>query len=115
MGDVIDLFVYEGVVKKHGTDEALTKFELKSDVLFDEVQAGGRIPLIIGRGLTGKARESLKMPASDIFKTVATPDVKVKGYTLAQKLVGKACGKAGVVPGEYCEPMMGTVGSQDTT
>eukprot|EP00931_Biecheleriopsis_adriatica_P120593 TRINITY_DN9571_c0_g2_i1.p1 TRINITY_DN9571_c0_g2~~TRINITY_DN9571_c0_g2_i1.p1 ORF type:complete len:902 (+),score=233.65 TRINITY_DN9571_c0_g2_i1:71-2776(+) len=115
MGDVIDLFVYEGVVKKHGTDEVLTKFELKSDVLFDEVQAGGRIPLIIGRGLTGKARESLKMGQTTIFKAMAQPDVKVKGYSLAQKLVGKACGVEGVVPGAYCEPRMGTVGSQDTT
>jgi len=115
MGDVIDLYVYEGVVKKHGTDEVLTKFELKSDVLFDEVQAGGRIPLIIGRGLTGKARESLKMGATTTFKAMAQPDVKVKGYTLAQKLVGKACGVQGVVPGAYCEPRMGTVGSQDTT
>eukprot|EP00931_Biecheleriopsis_adriatica_P120591 TRINITY_DN9571_c0_g1_i1.p1 TRINITY_DN9571_c0_g1~~TRINITY_DN9571_c0_g1_i1.p1 ORF type:complete len:919 (+),score=259.07 TRINITY_DN9571_c0_g1_i1:49-2757(+) len=115
MGDVIDLYVYEGLVKKHGTDEVLTKFELKSDVLFDEVQAGGRIPLIIGRGLTGKARESLKMGPSTIFKAMAQPDVKVKGYTLAQKLVGQACGVEGVVPGAYCEPRMGTVGSQDTT
>eukprot|EP00933_Yihiella_yeosuensis_P028115 TRINITY_DN2191_c0_g1_i6.p1 TRINITY_DN2191_c0_g1~~TRINITY_DN2191_c0_g1_i6.p1 ORF type:complete len:902 (-),score=272.75 TRINITY_DN2191_c0_g1_i6:323-3028(-) len=115
MGDVIDLYVYEGVAKKHGTDEVITKFELKSDVLHDEVQAGGRIPLIIGRGLTGKARECLKLPPSTLFKTLAQPDVKVKGYTLAQKLVGKACGVDGVVPGAYCEPRMGTVGSQDTT
>jgi len=115
MGDVIDLYVYEGVVKKHGTNDIITKFSLKSDVLHDEVQAGGRIPLIIGRGLTQKARESLKLPACDTFKKMAQPDVNVKGFTLAQKLVGKACGVDGIVPGAYCEPRMGTVGSQDTT
>lgn len=116
MGDVIDLYVYQGLVKKHGTDEVLApKFSLKSDVLFDEVQAGGRIPLIIGRGLTARAREALGLPPADFFKMPSSPDVKVKGYTLAQKLVGKACGVAGVVPGQYCEPRMGTVGSQDTT
>lgn len=116
MGDVIDLYVYQGVVKKHGTDEVIVpKFAVKSDVLFDEVRAGGRIPLIIGRGLTGKARESLKLPPTTVFKTTVGPDVKVKGYTLAQKLVGKACGVDGVVPGQYCEPKMGCVGSQDTT
>eukprot|EP00927_Polykrikos_kofoidii_P034554 TRINITY_DN292_c0_g1_i2.p1 TRINITY_DN292_c0_g1~~TRINITY_DN292_c0_g1_i2.p1 ORF type:complete len:924 (+),score=159.76 TRINITY_DN292_c0_g1_i2:64-2772(+) len=115
MGDVIDIFVYEGVVRKHGTDQVITKFEIKSDVLLDEVQAGGRIPLIIGRGLTGKARESLGLPPADFFKTLKAPEMDVKGYTLAQKLVGKACGVAGVVPGQYCEPKMGCVGSQDTT
>ena len=115
MGDVIDLFVYEGVVKKHGTDDVVTKFAFKTDVLHDEVRAGGRIPLIIGRGLTGKARDCLKLPATNSFKTLAQPATKVKGYTLAQKLVGKACGVEGVVPDMYCEPKMGTVGSQDTT
>mmetsp|Transcript_20827 Transcript_20827/g.37965 ORF Transcript_20827/g.37965 Transcript_20827/m.37965 type:complete len:904 (-) Transcript_20827:198-2909(-) len=115
MGDVIDLCVKEGAVYKHGTKEVITKFSLKSDVLFDEVRAGGRIPLIVGRGLTAKARESLKMPAADFFKSLPPPEKKVKGYTLAQKLVGKACGKDGVLPGEYCEPKMGAVGSQDTT
>jgi aconitate hydratase 2/2-methylisocitrate dehydratase len=115
MGDVIDLYVYEGVVKKHGTNDVITKCTLKSEVLHDEVRAGGRIPLIIGRGLTGKARESLKLGPTDIFKTLAQPATKVKGYTLAQKLVGKACGVDGVVPDAYCEPKMGTVGSQDTT
>jgi aconitate hydratase 2/2-methylisocitrate dehydratase len=116
MGDVIDIFVNEGVIKKHGTDEVLAGgWALKSDVIRDEVRAGGRIPLIVGRGLTGKARASLGLPASTLFKAMPTPDVTLKGYTLAQKLVGKACGKAGVVPGEYCEPEMGAVGSQDTT
>merc|ERR1712054_703726 len=91
------------------------KFALKSEVIRDEVRAGGRIPLIVGRGLTGKARASLGLPPSTLFKAMPTPDVTLKGYTLAQKLVGKACGTAGVVPGEYCEPYMGTVGSQDTT
>lgn len=116
MGDVIDIYVYEGVVKNHETGAVIIdKFALKSDVIQDEVQAGGRIPLIIGRGLTKKARTALGLPAADFFKAMATPNLDVKGYTLAQKLVGKACGKAGVVPGEYCEPDMGTVGSQDTT
>merc|ERR1712232_1021253 len=115
MGDVIDLFVYEGKVTKHGSDEVITNFSLKTDVLFDEVQAGGRIPLIIGRGLTGKARESLGLPASEAFRKMVQPEKKVKGYTLAQKLVGKACGVSGVLPNAYCEPMMSTVGSQDTT
>lgn len=116
MGDVIDIFCYEGTVKRHDTGEVLVeKFALKSDVIQDEVQAGGRIPLIIGRGLTKKARESLGLPPSDLFKAMPTPSAKPKGFSLAQKLVGKACGKDGVVPGEYCEPAMGTVGSQDTT
>merc|ERR1719461_1303328 len=104
MGDVIDIYVYEGKVMRHDTGEVIVdNFSLKSDVIQDEVQAGGRIPLIIGRGLTKKARTSLGLPPSEVFKTMAAPDVKVKGYTLGQKLVGKACGKEGVVPGEYCE------------
>jgi len=115
MYDVIDVFPYEGVAKRHGTDEVLAKFALKTQVLFDEVRAGGRIPLIIGRGLTARARASLGLPATDIFRSLGGPDSKVAGYTLAQKMVGKACGVAGVQPGEYCEPMMTTVGSQDTT
>jgi len=116
MGDVIDVYPFEGTVKRNGTGEVLVpSFKVKQDVLFDEVRAGGRIPLIIGRGLTKRARESLKLPPSTVFKTLAAPDKKVKGYTLAQKLVGKACGKEGVVPDEYCEPAMGCVGSQDTT
>merc|ERR1719199_643367 len=115
MGDVIDIFPYEGVVKKHGTEEKIVDFELKTQVLLDEVRAGGRILLIIGRGLTAKSRASLGMPATDLFRKPEQPDVKVKGYTLAQKLVGKACGLPGVLPGAYCEPKMSTVGSQDTT
>merc|ERR1719359_956649 len=116
MGDVIEINLKEGKVTNVGTGEVIVpKFGLKSDVLEDEVRAGGRIPLIIGRSLTAKAREALKLPPSTCFKMPAAPDVKVKGYTLAQKLVGKACGVAGVVPGQYCEPQMSTVGSQDTT
>merc|ERR1719230_2294300 len=116
MGDVIDIDLKSGVVKnKEGGEVIVEKFALKSEVLEDEVRAGGRIPLIIGRGLTTKAREALKLPAANFFKMPAAPDTKLKGFTLAQKLVGKACGVAGVVPGQYCEPQMSTVGSQDTT
>ena len=115
MGDVIDIYPYQGVVNKHDTNEELVKFELKTQVLLDEVRAGGRIPLIIGRGLTSKSRESLGLPPSTIFRNPEQPDTKVTGYTLAQKMVGKACGVEGILPGSYCEPKMTTVGSQDTT
>ncbi|MCZ2720459.1 bifunctional aconitate hydratase 2/2-methylisocitrate dehydratase [Marinomonas sp. 15G1-11] len=115
MGDVIDIYTYEGVVKKHGSDEVISTFELKTDVLLDEVRAGGRIPLIIGRGLTAKARDLLGLGPVDLFKTPGETADTGKGYTLAQKMVGKACGVAGVRPGTYCEPKMTTVGSQDTT
>ncbi|MFO7647697.1 bifunctional aconitate hydratase 2/2-methylisocitrate dehydratase [Halomonas campaniensis] len=115
MGDVIDVYPYEGKVCKHGTDEVLTTFELKTQVILDEVRAGGRIPLIIGRGLTTKARESLGLAPSDVFRLPEQPVDTGKGYTLAQKMVGKACGMEGVRPGMYCEPKMTTVGSQDTT
>jgi aconitate hydratase 2/2-methylisocitrate dehydratase len=115
MGDVIEIYPYEGVVKRHGSGEELCKFSLKTEVLFDEVRAGGRIPLIIGRGLTTRARMALGLPASDVFRSMAQPKAQSGGFTLAQKMVGKACGKDGVLPGEYCEPAMTTVGSQDTT
>lgn len=119
MGDEIDVYPYEGVVKKHGTDDVITNFELKTNVILDEVRAGGRIPLIIGRGLTSRAREALGRDGnvSDIFRMPEPPANidTVKGYTLAQKMVGAACGLPGVVPGQYCEPKMTTVGSQDTT
>ena len=115
MGDVIDVYPYAGKVCKHGTDEVLTTFELKTQLILDEVRAGGRIPLIIGRGLTTKARESLGLPASDVFRLPEQPADTGKGFTLAQKMVGKACGLEGVRPGMYCEPAMSTVGSQDTT
>ena len=116
MGDVIDVYPYEGVVKRHGSGEQVTTFALKTPVLFDEVRAGGRIPLIIGRGLTTRARASLGLPATDVFRALGDVDAsQSKGFTLAQKMVGRACGKDGVLPGEYCEPAMTTVGSQDTT
>jgi len=115
MGDVIDVYPYEGKVCKHGTDEVLSTFELKTQLILDEVRAGGRIPLIIGRGLTGKARESLGLAPSDVFRLPDQPVDTGKGFTLAQKMVGKACGMDGVRPGMYCEPKMTTVGSQDTT
>lgn len=117
MGDAIDIYPFEGRVCKAGTDEEITTFELKTPVILDEVRAGGRIPLIIGRGITSKARVALGQDASvaDIFKLPKEPENKPAGYTLAQKMVGKACGVEGIVPGQYCEPAMTTVGSQDTT
>jgi len=115
MGDVVDVYPYEGVVKRHGTDEVISEFSLKTDVILDEVRANGRIPLIIGRGLTARAREALGLPPSDLFRMPKDPEASGKGYTLAQKMVGKACGMEGVRPGMYCEPRMTTVGSQDTT
>jgi aconitate hydratase 2/2-methylisocitrate dehydratase len=116
MGDVVELRPYEGKALKNG--EVIAEFQVKSDVLFDEVRAGGRIPLIIGRGLTAKAREALGLPASDLFRLPQNPADTGKGYTLAQKMVGRACGLPegqGVRPGTYCEPKMTSVGSQDTT
>ncbi|WP_285533797.1 bifunctional aconitate hydratase 2/2-methylisocitrate dehydratase [Stutzerimonas stutzeri] len=118
MGDVIDVYPLAGKVTRHGTDDVLATFELKTPVLLDEVRAGGRIPLIIGRGLTEKARAELGMGPSDLFKKPEAPAESTKGFTLAQKMVGRACGLpegAGVRPGTYCEPKMTTVGSQDTT
>ena len=116
MGDVIDVYPYEGKIEKNGSVAA--QFELKSQVLLDEVQAGGRINLIIGRSLTGKAREFLGLPASTSFRLPVPPKDSGKGFTLAQKMVGRAVGLPegqGVRPGTYCEPKMTTVGSQDTT
>ena len=115
MGDVIDIYPHEGKVCKHGSDDVLSTFKLKTDVLVDEVRAGGRIPLIIGRGLTDKARESLGLEPSKVFRRPVPVADNGKGFTLAQKMVGKACGVAGIRPGTYCEPKMTTVGSQDTT
>ncbi|MYM59473.1 bifunctional aconitate hydratase 2/2-methylisocitrate dehydratase [Vibrio sp. OCN044] len=115
MGDVIDVYPYEGKVCNNATGETLAEFGLKTDVLIDEVRAGGRIPLIIGRGLTDKARQSLGLESSDIFRKPGAVADSDKGYTLAQKMVGKACGVEGIRPGTYCEPKMTTVGSQDTT
>ena len=118
MGDVIDIYPFEGKICKHGTDEVIVNFELKSPVLLDEVRAGGRINLIIGRGLTNRAREALGLTASTLFRQPHLPTDTKKGFTLAQKMVGRACNLPeglGVRPGTYCEPKMTTVGSQDTT
>ncbi|MDP3206077.1 MAG: bifunctional aconitate hydratase 2/2-methylisocitrate dehydratase, partial [Hydrogenophaga sp.] len=116
MGDVVDVMPYDGKIVRNG--ETVVEFKLKSDVLFDEVRAGGRINLIIGRSLTAKAREFLGLPASTLFRLPTTPVATNAGYTLAQKMVGRAVGLPegfGVRPGTYCEPRMTTVGSQDTT
>ncbi len=120
MGDVVELRPYEGKALKDG--KVIAEFSVKSDVLFDEVRAGGRIPLIIGRGLTAKAREALGLAPSTLFRLPQNPADTKKGYSLAQKMVGKACGlpvvngqQQGVRPGTYCEPRMTSVGSQDTT
>jgi aconitate hydratase 2/2-methylisocitrate dehydratase len=115
MGDVIDIYPFAGEVKNAETGELLSTFEYKSDVLLDEVRAGGRINLIIGRGLTDKAREALGLEANNMFRKPEVPAASNKGFTLAQKMVGKACGVEGIRPGTYCEPKMTTVGSQDTT
>ncbi|MEQ4674209.1 bifunctional aconitate hydratase 2/2-methylisocitrate dehydratase [Providencia vermicola] len=115
MGDVIDIYPFKGEVRNHETNELLETFELKTDVLIDEVRAGGRIPLIIGRGLTSKARESLGLEATDIFRHAKSVAQSNRGFSLAQKMVGRACGRPGIRPGEYCEPKMTSVGSQDTT
>ncbi|WP_054113347.1 bifunctional aconitate hydratase 2/2-methylisocitrate dehydratase [Marinagarivorans algicola] len=117
MGDIIEVRPYDGKILSE-SGEVLSEFALKSDVLLDEVRAGGRINLIIGRGLTAKARESLGLPASTLFRVPSSPAESTKGFTLAQKMVGRACGLPegqGVRPGTYCEPKMTTVGSQDTT
>ncbi|ALT77384.1 bifunctional aconitate hydratase 2/2-methylisocitrate dehydratase [Paucibacter sp. KCTC 42545] len=116
MGDVIDIYPYEGKIEKDG--KVAAEFKLKSDVLFDEVRAGGRINLIIGRSLTAKAREFLALPAATTFRLPTPPAATKAGFTLAQKMVGRAVGLPegqGVRPGTYCEPKMTTVGSQDTT
>ncbi len=116
MGDVVELRPYEGRALKNG--KVIAEFKLKSEVLFDEVRAGGRIPLIIGRGLTSKAREALALPPSTLFRLPQNPAGSKAGFTLAQKMVGRAVGLPqgqGVRPGTYCEPRMTSVGSQDTT
>ena len=115
MGDVIDIYPYKGKICKHDSDEVVAEFSLKTDVILDEVRAGGRIPLIIGRGLTYRARQSLGLSESDAFRMPKDIESSNKGFTLAQKIVGKACGVAGIRPGQYCEPRMTTIGSQDTT
>ena len=113
-GDIVEIFPYDGkIVDEVGN--IITTFSHKSDVILDEVRAGGRINLIVGRGLTQRAREFLNLPATEVFREPTVQDESQKGYTLAQKMVGKACGRNGVRPGTYCEPIMTTVGSQDTT
>ncbi|MCF5930099.1 aconitase family protein, partial [Xanthomonas perforans] len=115
-GDVVELRPYDGKALKDG--QVIAEFAMKSEVLFDEVRAGGRIPLIVGRGLTAKAREFLGLPASDLFRLPMDPPDTGKGFSLAQKMVGRACGLPegqGMRPGTYCEPKMTSVGSQDTT
>ncbi len=114
MGDVITIRPYDGVIL-NAQGKTLSTFNLRPLTLPDEVRAGGRIPLIIGRSLTDKTREALSLPPSDLFLRPTIPEDTGKGFTLAQKIVGKACGVAGVYPGTYCEPRMATVGSQDTT
>jgi aconitate hydratase 2/2-methylisocitrate dehydratase len=115
MGQEIILEPYNGKVLDASSNEVISTFELKTDVLLDEVRANGRIPLIIGRQLTDKTREALDLEPTDIFIRPDAADASDKGYTLAQKMVGKACGVEGIRPGTYCEPRMTTVGSQDTT
>ena len=114
-GMLIDLYPYRGEVRDHASQQLITRFTLKTAVLPDEVRAGGRIPLIIGRSLTARAREWLGLRPSDLFRQPEAPAPSTAGFTLAQKIVGRACGVAGVRPGQYCEPKITTVGSQDTT
>ena len=115
MGDTIDIYPYEGLIKNSETNKTLCSFSLKTEIILDEVQAGGRIPLIIGRGLTGRAREELGLEPSELFRKPVPVNDTDEGYTLAQKIVGRACDVDGIRPGAYCEPKMTTVGSQDTT
>ncbi|MBU1216195.1 bifunctional aconitate hydratase 2/2-methylisocitrate dehydratase [bacterium] len=112
-GDVVTIYPYKGETHKNG--KCIATFKLNPNTITDEVRAGGRIPLIIGRGLTSKARNVLGLGASTAFLTAEQPADSGKGYTLAQKMVGKACGMDGVRPGMYVEPVTTTVGSQDTT
>lgn len=114
-GMLIDLYPWKGEIRETESQRLVTTFTLKTEVLLDEVRAGGRIPLIIGRSLTAKAREALKLAPSEVFRKPAAPAPSAAGFTLAQKMVGKACGTAGIRPGQYCEPRITTVGSQDTT
>mgnify|MGYP003305202892 CR=1 FL=1 len=115
LGDIIEIYPYEKKVLNSETQELLCNYEYKSNTLLDGVRAGGRIPLIIGRSLTDETREILKLESSSVFTRPEEAEKSEKGFTLAQKMVGKACGVEGIRPGIYCEPRMSTVGSQDTT
>ncbi|MGL2829490.1 bifunctional aconitate hydratase 2/2-methylisocitrate dehydratase, partial [Helicobacter pylori] len=112
-GDIIKIYPYKGEITLN--DKVVSSFKLEPETLLDEVRASGRIPLIIGRGLTNKARKFLGLGESEAFKKPSAPKSDAKGYTLAQKIVGHACGVKGILPGTYCEPKVTTVGSQDTT
>ena len=112
-GDVITIRPHAGTIERDG--EVVARFDLKPSTISDEVRAGGRIPLMIGRALTDKVRSQLGLPASELFIRPTPPADSGKGFTLAQKMVGRACGLPGVHPGTSCEPLMTSVGSQDTT
>ena len=114
MGDVVTIHPYKGEVTNEA-GEVIAQFAIAPETILDEVRAGGRIPLIVGRTLTDKTRKALGLDASAEFVRPSDPTDTGKGYTLAQKMVGKACGLPGVRPGTSCEPLMTTVGSQDTT
>lgn len=115
LGDTIDIYPHEGRICSSGSDKKISSFNLKNPALLDEVRAGGRIPLIIGRSLTDRTREALSEKSSTVFVRPESQEKSDKGYTLAQKMVGRACGVEGIRPGTYCEPRLSTVGSQDTT
>lgn len=116
MGDVIDIYPYEGVTKRHDTREVICRWTLKTDTIYDSVRAGGRINLIIGKALTQRAKTHFQDKSHSLFtESAALSRRSTAGYTLAQKMVGKACGLRGVRPGTYCEPIVTSVGSQDTT
>ncbi len=115
LGDSINIYPHEGRVCSSGSGKELSSFTLKNPTLLDEVRAGGRIPLIIGRSLTDRTREALSEKSSTVFVRPVSQKKSNKGYTLAQKMVGRACGVEGIRPGTYCEPRLSTVGSQDTT
>ena len=115
LGDTIDIYPHQGLITSNSTGKELCKFDYKTPTLLDEVRAGGRIPLIIGRSLTDRTREALSLKSTTVFVRPESQEKSQKGYTLAQKMVGKACGVKGIRPRTYCEPRLSTVGSQDTT
>ena len=115
LGDSINIYPHEGRICSSNSGKELSSFDLKNPTLLDEVRAGGRIPLIIGRSLTDRTREALSEKSSTVFVRPESQKKSDKGYTLAQKMVGRACGVEGIRPGTYCEPRLSTVGSQDTT